>query len=472
MLQLITSNLFWCLILTSVCFTMAIAIWKGLVRYFKKRDKFQLILGWMSVVLLFGTVPLVYLTDKLVYWLKSLAGVSEVMVKGRQMWYTFGSTLIPFVSIVLIIWLIGVAAAAVYFWIQKSELNRMLAFREKVRDERVLYWFEQTKAQLGITRKIGIYENALMTTPVTLTWDKQAVVIPKRDYSDRELQVMFSHELLHIRNKDYRKKQIATIACCIHWYNPMAWRFFAEMNKWCETDCDCSAVSFLAARDISAGEYFTVLLDLVHHCNKESIWFLSSESGDKEEWERRFSAVTGNLKVKDMKKLGVGITVVLLMVFITSTVYGAGLQVDKVNAQYALDTVVEYEEEYVPVTYEETVETLTDAQMAAIEVDENAVISTSNNLRALSGVTWTLDPGESLRGAYVYLHQGDTVPMTGFIDPDNVQMKIGLLCTDNTLTSIRATKEFAHTFTISKNGFYAIYAENMGSATATIRIFV
>lgn len=474
MLRLITSNLVGCLILTSICFTMAIAIWKSLVAYFKRQEKIQLIIGWIGFVLILGIVPVVYLGDKAIYGMKYLVNTSIALAPGTQMWHTFSNSLMPFVYGFLIIWLIGTLAATGYFCIQKAKLNRVLAFRDKVSDERVLYWFEKTKTQLGITREINLYEDILMTTPATLTWDKQAVVIPKRYYTDRELQVMFTHELLHIRNKDYRKKQMSIMTCCIHWYNPMSWHFFKEMNKWCETGCDCEAVKFLATQNISVGEYFTILLDVVHRCNKESIWLTWSESGGKEEWERRFSAATGNLKVNDMKKTTVGIVTLALAISLSSTVYAAGLQVDKLNTEYALDTMVEYEEDYVSVTYEETVETLTEEQMAAIPVDETAVIPTTDEAaRDLSSVNWTLEAGGKLRGAYVYLHAGDTVDMAGLIDPDGVRVKVGLICSSSgTLTSISTTTDFVHTFTISANGFYAIYAENLGTQTVTLKILV
>lgn len=61
--------------------------------------------------------------------------------------------------------------------------------------------------------------------------------------------------------------------------------------------------------------------------------------------------------------------------------------------------------------------------------------------------------------------------MGGFIDPDDVQVKVGLLCSDGALTIICATKQFVHTFNISWSGFFAIYVENLGDEAITIDIF-
>ena len=107
-------------------------------------------------------------------------------------------------------------------------------------------------------------------------------------------------------------------------------------------------------------------------------------------------------------------------------------------------------------------------------MDETAVIPTTDEAaRDLSSVNWTLEAGGKLRGAYVYLHAGDTVDMAGLIDPDGVRVKVGLICSSSgTLTSISTTTDFVHTFTISANGFYAIYAENLGTQTVTLKILV
>lgn len=469
MLQLITSNLFCCLILIVVTTIAAVAIWKVLITVFRERKQYELIYAWMKITLFISIVPVVYLSDKVVYGWKTLTGVRNVLEKGQQMWYMYSGSYLGFVRIFLPVWLIGVAAVVCYFLYCKSRLNRMLAFREKVRDERVLDQFRKIKNQVGITSSITLYECPYIVSPFVQTWNQQTVIIPEGSYTDKTLQAMFTHELLHIKNKDYRKKQWVTAACCIQWFNPLIWWFFSEMDMWCEIACDCEAVKLLKGK-ISKRGYFIILLELVNQNGRKNKKLISSVSDSKKEWARRYFAVQEGQQVKHMKKGTMAVATVLLVTLMSSTVYGAGLQMDRVNAQYTLDAAVQYDEEYAGEECKEIIETLTEEQMAAIRVDEDAFGSTE--ARGLSDQVWDLDPGESIRSAFAYFTEGDTVRMVGLINPTDVEMKIGLLSISGVIIYIRVTDMFAHTFTIPFTGVFAIYAENLGSKTSTTNIYV
>ncbi len=469
MLQLITSNLFCCLVLTVITTIAAVAIWKVLITVFGKRKQYDLIYAWMKITLFVSIVPVVYLLDKVVYGCKMLIGTKNVLAKGYQMWYMFSGSSLTFVGGFLVAWLIGAAAALCRFLYYRSKLNGMLAFREKVRDQRVLDQFRKIKNQIGMTRSIALYECPCIVSPFSMTWRQHAVIIPEGSYTDKELQAIFTHELLHLKNKDYRKKQWITAACCFQWFNPLIWWFFCEMDRWCETACDCAAVKLLEGK-ISKRGYFVILLELVHKNDRKNKRFISSASDSKKEWTRRYFAVQEGQQVKHMKKGTMAVATVLLATLMSSTVYGAGLHMDNVNAQYALDTAVEYDEEYTSESYEETVETLTDEQMAAIKVDEST--SVSNGARGLSDQEWELDAGDTIRSTFAYFTKGDTVRMAGLISPTNVEMKIGLLSNAGVIIYIDVTDQFAHTFTIPFTGLFAVFAQNIGSETATVNIIV
>lgn len=466
MSQLIITNVFYCLILTTLSAALAVATWGISLLVLGRRKKYGLVFRWMWIVIFFCYVPVAYLMGAVPAFLGSLWGDFFVgTISGKQMWYLVSDSQLFCLRLFLEIWLAGIAVTAIILWFNKRGLSRMLMFKEKVRDQRVLECFHTIRQEIGIKRSIDLYETPLVNSPLTLTWGRQAVIIPQKTYTDEELQVIFSHELLHIKNKDYRKKQLTIIACCIHWFNPAVWCFSFIMNKWCETECDYHSVTFLEGRVI-LGRYFSTMLDLVNQ--KGSTWYASSVSDSEKEWKRRFYAVKGYLKVKEFSKCTIAVLTIGLVTLLTGTVYAAGVQVDQINSRYVLNHVEEIEE---AVTYqddcEETVEWLSEEEMENITEDDSLMATYS-----LSAVNWTLSANQAKHGSYVYLNKGDTVTMTYLVDPADAQIKTGLLCSDGMLTTIRTTDGGYHTFTIHFDGYYAVYAENMTSQSIQVGIMV
>lgn len=55
---------------------------------------------------------------------------------------------------------------------------------------------------------------------------------------DSELEIVLTHELLHIKNVHTITQRIFDLICCIHWFNPIAWLAKQEYCLLCEVNCD------------------------------------------------------------------------------------------------------------------------------------------------------------------------------------------------------------------------------------------
>lgn len=51
-------------------------------------------------------------------------------------------------------------------------------------------------------------------------------------------ELVTEHEKIHIRRRDYLVKPLFFLACCIHWFNPLAWLAFRLMESDMEVSCD------------------------------------------------------------------------------------------------------------------------------------------------------------------------------------------------------------------------------------------
>ena len=105
------------------------------------------------------------------------------------------------------------------------------------------------KRQLGFATQIedGVYEMKGEHLSFILG------ILRPRIYLSGELdkegrEVVFCHEQVHLKRKDYLIKPAALFVTCMHWFNPLVWLAFYLMNRDCEMSCDEAVVAKLGNR--------------------------------------------------------------------------------------------------------------------------------------------------------------------------------------------------------------------------------
>lgn len=96
-------------------------------------------------------------------------------------------------------------------------------------------------------------------TPVLLGIFNPVILLPDRDYSPCELNMLLSHELTHWRRKDGIIGFIASLAAAVNWFNPLAHIAARRLRVDAELACDEKVT-----RDFSVDEkkeYGAMLLD-------------------------------------------------------------------------------------------------------------------------------------------------------------------------------------------------------------------
>ena len=63
-------------------------------------------------------------------------------------------------------------------------------------------------------------------------------VLPIRAYNERELRMIFRHELHHLRRRDTDSKLFFAFAAAFCWYNPLVWIAFRQAADDLELSCD------------------------------------------------------------------------------------------------------------------------------------------------------------------------------------------------------------------------------------------
>ena len=70
-------------------------------------------------------------------------------------------------------------------------------------------------------RRLMLYENDSVLSPVSIKHRGYIIIIPKKRYSEKEYRMILEHECNHIKRRDVIWRKMAVIAECINWYNPL-----------------------------------------------------------------------------------------------------------------------------------------------------------------------------------------------------------------------------------------------------------
>lgn len=94
--------------------------------------------------------------------------------------------------------------------------------------------------EAGFSRSLRVLESDRTTSPCTWGLMRPIVLLPAAGAAWPEPQRRFAllHELAHVRRFDYLTMQIASMACAVHWYNPIIWLAAVQATKLQEQACD------------------------------------------------------------------------------------------------------------------------------------------------------------------------------------------------------------------------------------------
>ena len=111
-------------------------------------------------------------------------------------------------------------------------------------------------------RPILVRQSDRISAPLTYGIFRPVILMPKKmDWkNEKQLQYVLSHEYVHIYRYDTVTKLIATLALCIHWFNPFVWVMYILFNRDIELACDESVIRQFGEKSKSA--YSLMLINM------------------------------------------------------------------------------------------------------------------------------------------------------------------------------------------------------------------
>ncbi len=143
------------------------------------------------------------------------------------------------VQLMFLIWIGGVLICAFYYlchaFLFIYQLRRQT---QRVEEGKQICLFQRTLKVLEIRKKVGLYQTSGIISPFTTGIFFPVVVIPEHEYSCDEWELLFLHEVTHIKRRDVLFRVISTWVKIFHWFNPMMHWFTKEFFENSEMACD------------------------------------------------------------------------------------------------------------------------------------------------------------------------------------------------------------------------------------------
>lgn len=138
-----------------------------------------------------------------------------------------------------VIWLTGLFLFLMLSIVWHIRSMRMIGrWKREFSRKEVMDRFENLKKKYGITNQIQFKLCPCIHTPMTVYLSHPAILLPSETYSEEELDMIISHELVHIKRKDIVYKILQLLFLAVYWFHPFAYWLIREIQNLCETSCD------------------------------------------------------------------------------------------------------------------------------------------------------------------------------------------------------------------------------------------
>ena len=164
------------------------------------------------------------------------------------------------INIMIWIWILGMMIGVVYFIVNHVKFLRWIRDSTVIENEFTRQFMNEYQPRLK--RKIQIRQSQKTISPLTYGVIKPVILIPKTfDWNEsNQLEYIFAHEYIHVKRFDCFIKIIATLALCIHWFNPLVWAMYVLLHRDIELSCDEKVLQLFGEQIKST--YALALIDL------------------------------------------------------------------------------------------------------------------------------------------------------------------------------------------------------------------
>lgn len=204
---------------------------------------------------------------------------------------------IPYTIIAAVIWILGMLVC-----FGKDSLS-YLAFRKQAKRwslpakpfaDSIL---QEVKCQYGIERKMKLWRNSKVTSPMLYGVIRPVLLLPDKEYSEGEYRYIFQHELCHYRHADILMKHVFALCKIVYWFHPLVWWMCGRAYLQMEILCDEAVVG---GADLEEKKAYSMVI--LRHMSGDAAFrkvpLATSFYGGKEDMKLRFKNIMDTRKKK------------------------------------------------------------------------------------------------------------------------------------------------------------------------------
>ena len=223
-----------------------------------------------------------------------------------------------FMAVVWGIVIVGILLFSFLFYLRwRKPFDRLAVAKDSDETSDIL---KDMKKRYGTKRKIGLCCNRLGEKRALTFGSIRPVILCTGDMSKEEKELVFSHEIVHIKRGDVLWKTLMKAARLAHWFNPFSFYLKREFELVCEKSCDDKVLQ--GKTQFEREKYAMLLIDLAQGKSAQNSWSVAV-SGQKRLLRERVENVMNEKTFKRLGKfvsLGI-ITVAVLVNSLTALAY-------------------------------------------------------------------------------------------------------------------------------------------------------
>lgn len=335
-----------------------------------------------------------------------------------------------------------------------------------VEEERVQREFQRICRKLHIRRKVKLYWNDSILSPMFSGLICPKVVLPCRYYSREQLTVIFYHELTHYKNCDVLYKFCCLCAKVVEHFDIFSGRLTAHVREWSEYHCDVKATEAMSD-EMTPKQYFEIIIDIMSEMpgtdEEKDTFSLLYES--RHSLERRIDYMK---RYRNAAKRAKGFTFLAAFMFTMlsmTTAYAAGRGLAVINDEIfkmteTVEVVSDLKEGQKVISIPAEKDTgyklvyeNTQAEYSVMGIKPNEAV----------GFNWTVTPGTRCVASQIYLKAGQTIEASCTSMPANQTYWLGVMDPHNNSKCVEGTGAMSHAFVVAENGYYRVMVQNRGT---------
>lgn len=215
-----------------------------------------------------------------------------------------------------VIWAVGAFGLLMRkITVYQSYMRFLKSGNVEVSDPAMLNLLAEAEEALGIGRTIELYRNPMIASPIMTGFFRPGIVMPDKKMTDKELNCVFTHELVHFKYRDMFYKWLVQVTICVHWFNPFVWLLGKEVNRRCELSCDEKVVGALSAQ--ARKDYGDTLLSFLkrEEAYRNPLASITLTEGAEQLIERLGAIMDYRKKTKPVMILTTALTMLLCFFF-------------------------------------------------------------------------------------------------------------------------------------------------------------